>query len=190
MPMQHPGTVGSVIRLALQPYGHTAGPWKFDARDESSIAYLDIYYSAAGKDKGISMDNLGHVSIGTAYAKGYQLAVNGSVIATSVTVKSFDQWPDYVFNPNYSLPSLASVNDYINRKGHLRDVPSEKEINIKGIDLGEIVKVQMKKIEELTLYLIKQNNEVKQFKSEIQEVKKNNALLTKKLQILANKLKH
>jgi len=56
------GTAGSVSRLALQPYGHIGGPWKFIARDDATKAYLDWVYGPAST--GITQDSNGNVGIG------------------------------------------------------------------------------------------------------------------------------
>ncbi len=98
-----------------------------------------------------------NVSIGTTDPKGYKLAVNGSVIATSMTVKVYANWPDYVFKKDYQLPSLQSVKTYIDQNQHLPEVPSEQEIAKNGLNLGEMNKLLMKKVEELTLYLIEKD---------------------------------
>jgi len=67
-------TAGSVSRLALQPYGHTSGPWKFIARDDAAKAYLDWVYGA--RSVGITQDSNGFVGIGTS-APDVLLSVNG-----------------------------------------------------------------------------------------------------------------
>jgi hypothetical protein len=106
--------------------------------------------------------NGGGVSIGTTdMPAGHRLAVNGSVIATSVTVKVKNDWPDYVFKKAYKLPTLTEVKDYIDQNHHLPDMPSEKEVITNGLNLGEMNKILTKKVEELTLYLIEQDTEKK-----------------------------
>jgi hypothetical protein len=109
------------------------------------------------------LDN-GNVGIGVSDTKGYMLAVNGNAIATSVTVKANADWPDYVFNPRYELPSLKEIKTYVTHNRHLPDMPSAETIAEKGINLGEIVKIQTKKIEELTLYLFEQQKQIEELK--------------------------
>jgi len=115
----------------------------------------------------------GNVGIGTADTKGYQLAVNGNAIATSMTVKLYSAWPDYVFKPAYHLPSLTEVKTYIDQNHHLPDMPSEQEVAKDGLNLGEMNKLLTKKVEELTLYLIEQakNNQEQQKQIVIQNKK-------------------
>jgi hypothetical protein len=108
--------------------------------------------------------SFGNVSIGIADPQGYMLAVNGSAIATSVTVKLHGSWPDYVFKKDYQLPSLLEVKTYIDQNQHLPDMPSAAEVEKNGINLGDIVRIQTKKIEELTLYAIDQQKQLELLK--------------------------
>ncbi len=92
---------------------------------------------------------------------GYTLAVGGKAIAESVTVKLQGTWPDFVFNPTYLPPSLTDVKAYIDQNHHLPDMPSAQEIERNGLNLGEMNKILVKKVEELTLYLIEKDKENK-----------------------------
>ncbi|MBS7566482.1 hypothetical protein KHS38_18905 [Mucilaginibacter sp. Bleaf8] len=103
----------------------------------------------------------GNVAIGTTDAKGYKLAVAGKLIAEEVNVKLQANWPDYVFKPSYKLPSLTEVKEYIDKNKHLPDMPSEQEVAKEGISLGEMNRLLVKKMEEMTLYLIEQNKRIK-----------------------------
>lgn len=105
------------------------------------------------------MVSSGNVGIGTTDTKGYKLAVNGNVIATSMIVKLYANWPDYVFKKSYKLPSLLEVKSYIDKNQHLPEMPSETDVKQNGINLGEMNKILTKKIEEPTLYLIDQQNQ-------------------------------
>lgn len=82
----------------------------------------------------------------------YKLSVNGRVRAHAVKV--YTDWADYVFEPDYQLPSLYDVEAYIEANGHLKDIPSATEVESNGIELGEMNKLLLQKIEELTLYTI------------------------------------
>lgn len=98
--------------------------------------------------------NTQNVGIGTADTKGYKLAVAGSVVAESVKVKLKGNWPDYVFNEDYHLPSLQEVEKYVTEHQHLMDMPSAAEVQKEGQDLGDMNRRLLQKVEELTLYLI------------------------------------
>jgi hypothetical protein len=106
--------------------------------------------------------NAGNVGVGTIDTKGYKFAVNGNVIATSMTVKLYANWPDYVFKKDYTLPALTDVKTYIYENHHLPEIPSEQEVAKNGINLGEMNKLLLKKVEELTLYLIEKDKNEKE----------------------------
>ncbi|HXB93622.1 MAG TPA: hypothetical protein VNU70_00645 [Puia sp.] len=113
----------------------------------------------------------GTLSIGTTSTDGYKLAVNGSAIFTQAVVKLFANWPDYVFRTSYRLPSLDSLKAYISLNSHLPEIPSEEEIKDKGQDLGATQTLLLKKIEELTLYVIRQNDQLAAQQTEIDQLK-------------------
>lgn len=85
----------------------------------------------------------------------YNLFVKGGILTDEVRVST--TWADYVFAKEYKLPSLNEVEKHIQEKGHLINVPSAKQVEQDGIELGEMAKIQQEKIEELTLYIIEQN---------------------------------
>lgn len=93
---------------------------------------------------------------------GYKLAVNGSAIFTRIKVKEYSSWPDYVFDHSYKLPGLSYVESYIKKFHHLPEVPSAKEVEQTGLDVGEQQIILLKKIEELTLYIIDQNKKLEE----------------------------
>ncbi len=103
----------------------------------------------------------GNMRIGTTVTpSGYKLAVDGKMICTEVLVRLVSNWPDYVFSKSYKRPGLDEVEDYIKKNNHLPGIPSAKEIESTGISLGEMQKMQMEKIEELTLYIIDLKKEI------------------------------
>ncbi|MFW0739620.1 hypothetical protein [Flavobacterium sp. T12S277] len=110
-----------------------------------------------------------NIGIGTSVftdgADTYKLSVKGKIRAEEVRV--YTTWADYVFMKDYKLPSLSEVEKYIKENGHLQNVPSAKEVTEKGLQLGDMVKIQQEKIEELTLYLIQQNKEMEALKAEV-----------------------
>jgi len=108
------------------------------------------------------IDPNGNVGIGTDTPMGHKLAVNGDIIASAVTVKLYNNWPDYVFHPAYNLPQLPEVKNYIQKHHHLEEIPSVSEVAKKGVDLGEMNKLLLKKVEELTLYVIQQNERLQE----------------------------
>jgi hypothetical protein len=108
----------------------------------------------------------GAVRIGeTVTPSGYKLAVDGKAIMTEVLVRLVPNWPDYVFNNKYKLRGIDEVEDFIKKNNHLPGIPSAKEIESNGINVGEMQKMQMEKIEELTLYIIELKKEIEKLKA-------------------------
>ena len=100
----------------------------------------------------------GKVGIGTTNPQSL-LSVNGTITGKQVTVLSTG-WSDFVFNHDYPLHPLAAVETYIHQNNHLPDIPSAKQIESKGLNLGDMEQKQMQKIEELTLYIIAEDKKV------------------------------
>jgi hypothetical protein len=113
------------------------------------------------------IDPNGNVGIGTTNPQGYKLAVNGSAIFTQVRVKPYANWPDYVFHKDYDLRPLSELEEYIRKNGHLPDMPSAEEVSKEGVDVGENQAALLKKIEELTLYIIEQNKRIEKLEEKI-----------------------
>ena len=95
------------------------------------------------------------------------LKVNGKIEANHIRV-STDQWWDEVFEPNYKLRSIEELNNYIIENKHLPDMPDKQQVEQKGIDVGEMNALLLKKIEELTLYVIELKKENKEMKKEME----------------------
>jgi hypothetical protein len=110
----------------------------------------------------------GNVGIGTTNPL-YPLSVNGTIEAKEVRVET--GWADYVFNPNYRLKPLSEVAVYIKQNHHLPDIPSEAEVKEQGVSLGEMQAKLLAKIEELTLHMIRLENENQQLRNEVREVR-------------------
>ncbi|MBC7511001.1 MAG: hypothetical protein H7320_19985 [Ferruginibacter sp.] len=96
----------------------------------------------------------------------YKLFVNGSAIFTKAVVKLTSNWADYVFEPNYKLPTLSEVEAYVVKNKHLEGLPAAEEVKEKGIDLGDNQTILLKKVEELTLYIIDQNKKIEKLQTE------------------------
>jgi hypothetical protein len=101
----------------------------------------------------------------------FGLSVAGAIRTRQVRVDR-DNWPDYVFSKAYKLPSLVHLKKYINENQHLPGVPSASEVKSKGVDLGQVQSVLLEKIEELTRYVIKQNEELHKQKVEMQKMRR------------------
>ncbi|MGE5318396.1 MAG: hypothetical protein ACM3ME_10400 [Chloroflexota bacterium] len=106
----------------------------------------------------------GSVGIGTAPVNQFRLSVNGKIRTKEVVVES--GWSDFVFEPGYQLPSLKEVENHINLYGHLKDIPAAATIEKEGVPVGEMNKLLLQKIEELTLYMIDAHKAITTLKEE------------------------
>jgi hypothetical protein len=115
----------------------------------------------------------GTMGIGTVNTTdvNYKLFVENGIRTRKVKVDA-DSWPDYVFSSKYQLMSLEETEQYIANNSHLPGVPSADDVAKNGVELGENQAVLLKKIEELTLYVIEQNKQLMQLKKEVAELKK------------------
>jgi hypothetical protein len=96
----------------------------------------------------------------------FQLAVGGGIIAEEVLVQLESAWADYVFEQDYELKPLSEVERFIGQQKHLPGVVSAKEVAENGLNLGEMQRTQMEKIEELYLHLIALEKRVNQLEAE------------------------
>jgi len=155
---------------------------------DGSSGTLDIYF-AVENGGGLSLATsaaqrmyitpTGNIGIGTG-SPDQLLTVNGTVHSKAVVVDN-SIFPDYVFNKTYALRPLSAVKAYIDLNHHLPEMPSAAEVAKNGQNLGEVNAVLLKKVEELTLYMIELNKTtaelnktVKAQQQEIEALKKKN----------------
>lgn len=111
----------------------------------------------------LRLDATGQVAIGGVVpaASAYKLTVTGKIICEELKVKLVSSgWPDYVFDKKYKLKSLSDVEKFIIKNNHLPNIPSAVEVEKNGIEVGDMQKKMMEKIEELTLYIISLQKQV------------------------------
>ncbi|MFV1883194.1 MAG: hypothetical protein ACMZ7B_01695 [Balneola sp.] len=123
-----------------------------------------------------TVENNGNVGIGTTNPD-QKLTVKGKIHSEEVIVDLNVPGPDYVFEEDYALPSLSELEAFIKANKHLPEVPSAKEMEENGIVLGEMNMLLLKKMEEMTLYMI-------HAQKEIESLKKTNAVLVEKMERL------
>ena len=112
--------------------------------------------------------NTGNVGIGTTAVTGYMLSVEGAIRTREINVDASSiVWYDYILAKEYPLSSLQEVENYITKHHHLPNVPSEKEVKEKGINLGEMDAILLRKIEELTLYVIEQQKKIEELQNQL-----------------------
>lgn len=89
-----------------------------------------------------------------------------------MTVRVYDNWPDFVFAPGHTMMSLAEIEKYVNENRHLPGIPSSEEMSEKGLDVAEMDAALLQKIEELTLYIIEQQKQIDELKQCLNSVVK------------------
>jgi hypothetical protein len=199
------GGANDNIGIALHDGATAASPYLWIAKSGSSWGGpTDKMVIASSKNAGATKDlwifandnlapsvpniliqaNTGGVSIGTAAAPaGYKLAVGGNIIAEKVKVQ-LQPWADFVFEPSYKLPTLKEVEAFIQSNKHLPGVPSAKEVEKNGLDLGNNQAVLLQKIEELTLYLLEQDKQQAALRKELKEQNDRMNELTHQIELL------
>jgi Phage T4 tail fibre len=119
----------------------------------------------------MSINHNGNVGIGTTTPDA-KLAVKGTIHTQEVRVDlNGAVAPDYVFEKDYNLMPLDELKVYLEANKHLPEVPSAKEMDAQGVNLKEMNLLLLKKVEELTLYLIEMKRENKEIKDEINKLK-------------------
>jgi hypothetical protein len=105
----------------------------------------------------------------TPWVGDYGLYVEKGILASQVKVAlpNTNDWSDYVFNHDYKLMPLAKLKTNIAKHKHLPDVPSAQEVSEEGIDLGKMDATLLRKIEELTLYILAQDKKIQELEERV-----------------------
>jgi hypothetical protein len=125
----------------------------------------------------------GNIGIGIK-APSTKLDVAGTIRATEIKVEA--QTADFVFEDSYPLRTLDEVEAFIKENGHLPDIKCAEEMKSSGVNLAEMNKLLLQKIEELTLYEIERDKEVK----ELKEINKNTIDRLTKIEAFLTENKH
>lgn len=134
--------------------------------------YVAKYISPTVFGKSIIYDNGTNVGIGTTDINSgdHRLYVETGIRTRKVKVDQAN-WPDYVFDEKYRLPSITEIEAFIHQNRHLPEIPSAREVEEKGLDLGDQQARLLKKIEEMTLYIINMHKEIESLRRETEELK-------------------
>ncbi len=132
-----------------------------------SAAYTSFYVGSYEKEnERMRITSNGNVGIGTITPTD-KLSVNGNIRAQEIKLEATN-WPDYVFEKDYQSMPLEEVEIYIKEKGHLPGFKSAKEYQKEGVDIMEMNQKLLEKMEELTLYLIQKDGEMKELRKMVE----------------------
>lgn len=119
---------------------------------------------AAGK----ILINSSKVQIGTYIdlPDGYRLGVGGKMLCEELRVKlQSSGWPDYVFSNKYRLMPLNELQKFIRQNNHLPNIPKASFIEKEGLEVGEMQRKLLEKVEELTLYILDLQKQIDELKT-------------------------
>lgn len=116
----------------------------------------------------------GSVGIGTKITANAKLSVKGKILAEEFEITTDVPASDYVFEDEYNLMPLSEVELFINNNKHLPEVPSAKQFKENGYKVGQMDDLLLRKVEELTLYVIELNKQLEATREELAKVKGGN----------------
>ena len=190
------GAVKFANNQSLNAYAGIAGRTNGGGVDQLDLLFYTAYGTASEKMR--IMSNSGYVGIGTStptakldvngniFSNGKiaigttdlakigtnSLAVNGTAVFVKAKVAIYGPttWPDYVFEPDYKMTALDSLEQFIQLNKHLPEMPSAADVEKDGLDLGDTQALLLKKIEELTLIVIEQNKRIEEQAQKIKNI--------------------
>lgn len=164
-------TVFPVIEYRKKNVIESYSDLHISAANAGSNLYFETGRLSAAATIRMTINSAGNVGIGTTTPGSYKLAVEGTIGARRMKVTQ-GSWADFVFHPDYELPTLQEVERFIKANRHLPEIPSAREVESDGLDVGEMNKKLLQKIEELTLYMIEMKKESIVQRAELEALKK------------------
>ncbi|MCT4644081.1 MAG: hypothetical protein N4A74_03775 [Carboxylicivirga sp.] len=160
----------------------------YGQKTDHGIVYIDGHCNdqAAPDDQKVLevrstwSNSLAHITgDGSLFVKG-NIETKATIKATEIKVEA--QTADFVFEDNYQLKDLSEVEAFIKTNKHLPDIPSAAEMEETGVNLAEMNKLLLMKVEELTLYAIEQKSEAERLKAEVSEVRSSESEVRRELE--------
>jgi len=161
---------GKSFSIVHNFYGQTNSSINFHRGGDRTGGFIS--FSTNANEEKLRIDAYGNVGIGTTNPTE-RLSVNGKIRAKEIKVEATN-WPDYVFDEGYKVGKLAELESYIKANKHLPGMPAAKDVKENGVELGEMNKLLLKKIEELTLYVIELKKENLDQQKQLDQLKKSN----------------
>lgn len=180
--------IGSANPVQQQEYFHLTNPSQ-DPNNSTDVFVIDnplkslLKLNNQGLLSSVNIENQGTITSNSVFVNGsgnnqilfsvehngyklFRIDHTGLVRSRQMKIDT-DTWPDYVFDESYKLKSIEEIDNYIKENGHLPGVPNANEVISNGIDVAKMDEILLKKIEELTLLLIQQNEEIKKLKEQL-----------------------
>lgn len=171
---------GSILFGADVTSADRRGEWGIEYLDESNTGPGLNFWKVRGFNYALFLHDNGNVGIGTNKPL-YKLDVMGSVRCQELVINmNGASGADFVFAPGYNLAPLSEVEEFVRQNRHLPNIPAEKEMQQNGLSVQEFQIQLLRKVEELTLYVIEQGKDIKSLEME-------NELLKQQLLELTNK---
>jgi hypothetical protein len=128
---------------------------------------MDFVYNGVISENAITVNpQNGKVGFGVfATSEDARIVVDGKILAEEVKVQTVPA-SDYVFEPDYNLLPLYEVDAFIQQNKHLPNIPSAEEFKENGVGLGEMDDMLLRKVEEMTLYLLRMQKQMDQLMAE------------------------
>ena len=165
-----------VVVSASNSSNITSKSISLNASDQANLQGKEVYVNS-NRDIVLSADSLitfyGKVGINTEnrlLRDDYNLAVAGGILTDKVHISDVNDWADFVFEKDYKLMPLFELKKFVTTHHHLPEVPAESEVLEQGYDMAEMQGILLKKIEELTLYTIKQQEIIEQLQQRVDEL--------------------
>lgn len=96
----------------------------------------------------------------------HALYVQKGITSSDYSIGPKNTWADYVFAEEYQIMPLKELKSYIKEKRRLPNMPSQAEIANSGYNLHEVNVKLLEKIEELTLYVLQQQQQIEELKQQ------------------------
>ena len=149
--------------IAIDGTDPNIGFWRNGAFHSWIGQYSNEMYIASNDKLHIDADQIAIGAVQST-ANNYKLTVTGKIICEELKVELTANWPDYVFGEDYQLKPLHELKSYIATNKHLPNIPKASEVEKDGLEVGEMNRKLLEKVEELTLYIIDLQEQVDQLK--------------------------
>lgn len=169
---------GEDAGVFLEPKDLTANKTFIHLRDEGHAIEVDSQgiMRIKSQTQGVNSKLIlqGKVSVNTnSMNTSYSLCVKGGILTDKVKIMHSSDWPDYVFASGYLLMPLSDLKSFVKEYHHLPEVPTENDIMTEGIEIGDMQGILLKKIEEMTLYILQQQEQIDKLEQRINELEGN-----------------